>query len=137
MICDIGRIGYNRPCQFFADGVGPVMTINWYRAPAGAKVFPFPQRFMSTNWSAWPWELNSPGELWEGPPTWTAGRTPPTVDGQSFCGPADWFVNGADYDPLANYPRDPFGPLVACGQKPDPALATVASGVKISTEAAD
>jgi len=134
MWCDIGRIGYERPCQFFQAPGGPVMNIHWYRAPLTGAPLPFPSRFMSLNWEKAPWEQTGVGEIWGKRPKWIPGRTPPTARGTHWAGDPKDFQFGFDYDPLGpTYQRDPFGLLVSCSGQ-NPTLVCGEAGAKISAE---
>ena len=115
---DVVRNGYSRPACFFRDDTRQA-TIQWYHAPPGAKCFPTPHKWGSIFWYKFPWEADGVGEVYGSPYKYSQGETPPTVDGQQFCGRLEDFQNGCKFDPDINVVRDVFG-VAECCAKPDP-----------------
>lgn len=133
MVCDLIRTCYSRPCKFFNNSDVEI-PIRWYRAPAGAKVFPGPQKFNSLHWYAFPWHAEGTGEVYGGSVTYDNGSTPAGVTGQGFFGPAEYFRNGAPFNPGNVTPRLPSGPAVECVTCPGEFIADESGGCSILLE---
>jgi hypothetical protein len=96
MIMDYLRAGYTAPARWRAAG-DDTMSIRWYRAAPGARVYPLLHAFGSTVWDVPSDVANTgPGEVplirtWAGsPPAVPAGLTSPT--------PAEYFAGGVPLD---------------------------------------
>jgi hypothetical protein len=114
MVMALMRFGYKTELVPWRNG-GPSVTIRWYRAPSGAKHFPFKHIFNPLGWDFAPWELGTPGEVWNAPIKWFNGATPPTAKGQRFFGDPQDFLLGAVYSPLMPItPKDPWGLAIGC-----------------------
>ncbi len=110
---DIARTATTRACRFFFDN-GTEATINWYRAPVGAKVFPGVHKWNHLAWYARPWEATGVGEVYGSKEKYSKGFTPPTATGQAFFGSLEDMQNGASFNPLSFTPRDTWGLALAC-----------------------
>lgn len=101
---DFLRSGYKARARFIA-GSNVTGFLRWYKAPVGAKVFPYPTAFGSTVWEG------DHRQEWEGPGevdrqrTWAPTKGP-KHDGLHFDGSADWYLHG-------------IPPAVAGGPLPD------------------
>jgi hypothetical protein len=93
MICDYLHSFYSMPVNLWVGGVLHPTTIRWYRAPAGAKLFPYPNAFYAKSvWDNHDEIDGEPGELGE-PRTWDPGRNV-GYQGQCFLGDPSWFKTG-------------------------------------------
>lgn len=106
MIADYLHSFYRMPMNIVIGGVPTVVTLRWYKAPAGAKPLPFPSFVFSHVWD------NNPGESLAGelgevgyPRTWDAG-TNPGYQGQCYRGNPQWFQTGL-LPPLASIAPSP------------------------------
>jgi hypothetical protein len=76
-----------------------VKRVRWFFTAPGAKVFPVPSTFCSSNYELDRERPLGPGEVWNSTRPFSDGATPAGLTGQgSFCGPLDWFVNGTPSD---------------------------------------
>lgn len=110
---DVARFPYDHECVMFRDG-GPQVTLHWYPAPPNAKVFPASHKFNCLNWYSRPWLADGVGEIYGPRDKYNGGVTPPTVDGQDYCGTLDDFQQGPAFNPLVNVPRDVWGVATCC-----------------------
>jgi len=85
---------YTMPIWLYVGGVKQQFTIRWYKAPAGAKPFPYPSAIFSHVWDNNPGE-SVPGEVGEigFPRTWDPGQNN-GYQGQCFRGDPLWFQTG-------------------------------------------
>jgi hypothetical protein len=111
---DLARSASTRACRFFRDS-GVEATIKWYRAPAGAKVFPVAHKWNHLTWYSRPWEATGVGEVYDAPDKWANGFTPPTAVGDHYFGTLQDFQEGAAFNPFNVTPRDTWGLAVGCG----------------------
>jgi len=78
--------------------------VTWYWCPKGAKPFPHVHRFTAEIYDPVHWFNDGAGEYSNGdPPAWSNGKIPGPFKGQSFCGDAEWFRDGA---PATAFPLD-------------------------------
>jgi hypothetical protein len=97
MIMDYLRTPYRRECRLFKDS-DEVVTLRWYPAPPGAKLFPGWHRFASGDWSVrdllWP----GVGEVGPTPRRrWYKWHGPEKYKGQCFIGPREWYEHGVPH----------------------------------------
>lgn len=97
------------------DQAGTIIRrIRYYFAPSGADVFDGPHYFVSDNYNRSGRIFLGPGERWDAVRTYTKGFPGAPFSGTgSFCGPADWWQNGAPSDAPDLMPGE-FGIPVCC-----------------------
>ena len=99
--------------------------IIWYRAADDALWFPHPHVFSSERYDTVHWWNDGAGEDELTGPTYSKGAPPGPFLGQSFCGPAEWYLGApSNAPPLA---RDLFG-LPACCFGSEPSGISVLCG---------
>lgn len=113
MIMDFARSSTKHDAIIFRDDSRPI-TIRWYNAPPGAKVFPTRHKWGHLSWYTSPWEATGVGEVYDSPDRWSNGFTPPTATGQSYFGALADFQEGPLFDGSVNVPRDDWGLAIAC-----------------------
>lgn len=103
MVVDFLHSFYSKSVNIWIAGVKTPATIRWYRAPAGAKILPFPHSFFSRVWdNDYEHYLDEPGEATRFGRTWDAGRNP-GYQGQCYRGDPEWFQTG-QLPPLESIP---------------------------------
>lgn len=97
---------YRMPAILIIGGVPTVVTLRWYKAPAGAQRLPFGSAIFSHVWDNNPGE-SIPGEIGEvgAPRTWDPGNNV-GYQGQCYRGDPTWFQTG-QLPALAGIPPSP------------------------------
>lgn len=97
---------YRMPCKLIIGGVPTIVTLRWYKAPAGAQRLPFGSAIFSHVWDNNPGE-SIPGEIGEvgAPRTWDPGNNV-GYQGQCYRGDPTWFQTG-QLPALAGIPASP------------------------------
>ncbi len=106
MVMDYVRTPYRRKCRLFRDSDIEV-TLRWYPAPPGAKLFPGYHLFASGDWSPKDVAWEGPGEVRTDGRHWQPAGKPTDYQGCCFAGKLEWFQNGpslSDFDPNAVLP---------------------------------
>ena len=95
---DYIRTPYRRKCKLFKDSDEEV-TLQWYEAPRGAKLFPYWHRYASGDWSPkeLPVKWTGVGEIKAQKRRWWKGTPHLPYKGQCFIGPLDWYQNGVPH----------------------------------------
>lgn len=87
--------------------------VRYYFALPTAKPLPFPSRFVSQHWDTVHWKTVGPGEDVSVNTSYDKGKPPAKLTGDHWCGPVDWWRNGAPSNapPLV---RNIFGVAECC-----------------------
>lgn len=108
------------------------IPIQWYVCPPGALDFPYPHIFGLPDYDETPWETPRPGVQWDEPRVGLKPWTPPTVDGQRFCGPREWFEQGVPRDDTRPPTgRDLWGVSLCCAVPPPGPPWLVRGGIEV------
>lgn len=123
MIMDVGRSACDAPANLFRDD-DEVGTLRWYRAPIGARVFPFVHYFSRSIYTDEPKNITGVGEIPHAKQPWRNGRTPRFVDGQHWCGDYTQlqygFIKNRPEPPAFTTQRDQDGVLSCCHPEGEP-----------------
>lgn len=120
MIMGLGSLCYKKDAKLFNDS-DETVRIRWYKAPAGAKPFPYFHRVQQHAWHHIPEMLQGIGEVYGAPIQIDRGDPPPCADGQNFYGDPEKFLWGTTGDPSKPPTiRDHFYTVLDCGGGCDP-----------------
>lgn len=115
-IVDFARFRYDTDCRFFKDS-DVTTKIRWYPALPDAKCIPFPTVVNRQEWAYGDYDqpnLVARGEVFHAKKVINHMQPVPGADGSHICGTPQMFLEGATYDPSANFPLRPDGLPECC-----------------------
>jgi len=98
-----------------------IVKRRWYPCEPGAPILPFPTAFFSAHWEPFPWLPRDVGQVYPPVTKCLKKRVIWGFNFQHFCGTAEQFARGAEFDPDFVQPIGPDWIPLCCNRQADAA----------------